>query len=154
MCSGRAKTQLIRMTEDFVEITCIPRLAASSSSRLWSSSLRVTYLRLILSPHFTFPFFSSSFTSSPSSRPQRAAHSTPLPRHRPQPPALSLSRLSSAVLRSGSGWARSVVLVALAWGALSALEQLIGRGHARRGREGTHFSRPQPASKTTADCDR
>ena len=64
MCSGQAKTQLIRMTEGFVEITCIPRLAASSSSRLWSSSLRVTYLRLILSPHFTFPSFSSSFTSS------------------------------------------------------------------------------------------
>ena len=41
--------------------------------------------------------------------------------------------------------------MALACAALSALEQLIGRGHTGRGREPLTL---RPASKTRAHCDR
>ena len=123
-----------------VGLTWMPRLAASSSSKVWSSSFRVTYLRLILSPHYTFPSFSSSFTSFTSSPKFKAStgcskHSLSSTSH--QNLTSSPLCLCSAVLSSGSGLARSVVLVALVCAALSALEQLIGPGHARRGRLAT-----------------
>ena len=156
MCSGQTKTQLIRMTEDFVQSTWIPKLAASSSSRLWSSSLRVTYLRLILSPHYISPSFSSfspSFTSSPKfkasagcSQHSLASTSPQIPCSFPLPPLLSCPqpwiRLGQECGVGGTG---------LCWPVSPGTAD---RVRPRKTGEAALLNRPLPASQTKPHCDR
>ena len=153
MCSGQPKTQLIQIREDFVETTWTPKLAASSSSRLWSSSLRVTYLRLILSPHYTSSSFSSSFTSSPKFKasPGFSLHSlaSTSPSVTCSFPLLPLLSCPQGRLRLGEECGVSGTGL---WCPVSP--GTADRVRPRKTGEAAHLSRPQPASETKAHCDR